>query len=126
MQDGNADFGNDAADDVGFAERAAVHDEGKKKAFEEGGGLVEGFLEGGIEVDVEFAGLVDVGFDAVEEDGGDEVLSGRGLRGDEDLRGGEDGVGGPGFGTRDGEEGIPRWEGREDFERFRERARLVA
>ena len=107
MQDGNANFCNNAADDVGFAERAAVHDEGEEEAFEEGGGFVEGLLEGGVEVDVQFAGLVDIGFDAVEEDSGDEVLGGGGFGGDEDLCGGEGGVRGPGFGTGDGEENIP-------------------
>ena len=77
-------------------------------------------------MDVEFAGFVDVGFDAVEEDGGDEVLGGGGLGGDEDLGCGEGGVGGPGFGAGDGEEDVPGWEGGEDFEGFGEGAGFVA
>jgi hypothetical protein len=69
-------------------------------------------------VDVEFAGFLDVLLHAVEEDCGDEVLGCGGLRGDEDLSCCESSVRCPGFGTGDGEEYVPRWKRRKNFEWF--------
>jgi hypothetical protein len=118
VQDRYAHFRNHAADDVRFSECAAVHDEWEEEAFEEGCGLVEGLFEGIVEMDVEFAVFVDVLFDAVEEDGGDEVLCCGGLRGDEDFGSGEGCVRCPGFGAGDGKEHVPRWKRGQDLEWF--------
>lgn len=75
VQNGDADFGKDGADDVGFTEGAgAIGDKGKEETLEESGGFVKGFFQGVVEMDVKFLCLVDVVFDAVEENGSDEVL----------------------------------------------------
>lgn len=77
-------------------------------------------------MDVEAVGFVDVGADAVEEDGVEEELHGGRGGGDEDACCGVDGVGGPGFRAGDGEEGRPGGKGGEDFEGFGEGAGFVA
>lgn len=55
-----------------FAEGAAGRTEGEEETFVEGGGFVEGFFEGFVEVDVEFFGFCNVFSDTVEEDEVDE------------------------------------------------------
>lgn len=102
VQDRDADFRDHTADDVRFSEGAAVQDEGEEEAFEEGSGLVERLFKGVVEVDIKFTVFLDVLFDAVEENGRDEVLCCGGLRGDEDFGGGEGCVWCPGFGPGDG------------------------
>lgn len=68
MQDGYADAGQHAADDVGFSESASsAVDKREEKAFEEGGGLVQGFLQCFVEVYIELLGIVDVFSDSREE-----------------------------------------------------------
>ena len=66
MEDRYTDFCDHAANDVRFSKRATVHDKWKEKTFEEGCGFVEGLFEGIVEVDVEFAGFLDVLLHAVE------------------------------------------------------------
>lgn len=75
---------------------------------------------------VEFFGFVDVVADAVEEDGVDEFLGNVGFGGDEDARGGVDGVWRPFLWLGDFEEGLPLRECWEDFEGFGERPGFVA
>lgn len=103
MQDRYAHFGDDAADDMRLSKRTAVHDEGEEETFEEGCGLVQGLSDGVVQVDVEFAVLMDVLLDAIEKDGGDEVLCSCGLGGDEDLGCRKGSVGRPGLRAGDGE-----------------------
>lgn len=53
VQDGDGDFGNDGGDNDGVALRAGnVCEHGEDNALEEGGGLVECFLESIVEVHV--------------------------------------------------------------------------
>ena len=119
MQDWYAYFRDDTADDVRFSECAAVHDKREEEALEESCRLVEGFFEGIVEVDVEFAVLVDVLFHAVEEHCGYKMLSRGGLGRDEDFGCGKGCVWSPGFRARDGKECVPRRKCREDLEWFR-------
>lgn len=104
---------------------ARLH-EGKQEAFEEAGGFVEGLFQRVVDVYVEFFGFVDVVADAVEEDRVDEFLGNVGFGGDEDARGGVDGVWCPFLWLGDFEEGLPLRECWEDFERFGEGPGFVA
>lgn len=111
MQDGDGDAGDDARNNMCFAEGAgAAGDEGEEKTLEEAGGFVEGLFERVVDVHVQFFSFVDLFADAVEEDGGDEVLGDVGFGGDEDAGGGVYGVGGPFVGLGDVEECVPVWE----------------
>lgn len=112
---------------MGFAEGAgAGADEGEEQTLEEGGGLVKGFLEGFVQVDIELLGLVYVFTDAGEQDVVNKGLGeGRAGRGEE-LGCFVGGVCGPGVWAGDAEESVPLWEGRENLERLGKFARLVA
>ena len=86
MQHGDGAAHEHAGDDVRFTQGAGpVLNEREQKPLEEGRRLVEGFLDGFVQVHVEFFGLVDVGANPVEEDGFEEGLRERGRRRCEDF-----------------------------------------
>lgn len=72
VQDGDGDAREDGADDLRFFEGGRGVAKREKEALEEGGGLVEGFFDGVVEVDVEALVFGNVVADALEEDGGQE------------------------------------------------------
>ena len=127
VEDRDGDFGDDGGDDDGVALGAgSVCEHGEDDAFEEGAGLVEGFLERAVQVYVELMGFLDVVLYSGEEDGVEEDLCGLRLRGDEDAGRGEHGVGCPVLWACDAEECLPGGNCGEDLEGFGELAGLVA
>ena len=127
MQHGDGDLCDNRGDDGGFALGAAtLCQHGEDDALEEGAGLVQGLLEGVVQVDVELLRLGDVRLDRGEEDGVEEDLRVVGLRRDEDAGRGVHGVGGPVLRASDAQEGLPGGDGGEDLEGLGELAGLVA
>ena len=81
---------------MGFSEGAKTAAyQREEKAFEEGGGFVEGLFQGFVQVDVEFLGFVDVVTYSFEDYRLEEALGHDWLSGDEDLGSFVAGVGGP-------------------------------
>ena len=69
VQHRDGDAHEDRGYNVGFSEGAesAAH-QGEEKALEEGGGFVESLLQGFVQVDVEFLGLMNVVAHSLEDD----------------------------------------------------------
>jgi hypothetical protein len=88
VKNGDADFGDDAADDDGFAEGAGAGlAEREEDALEEGGGLVQSAFERLIGLNAQLLGVGDFLADAVVEDLVEEALALFGIkRRDEDPR----------------------------------------
>ena len=109
-----------------FAKSALPVDEREEKAFEPGAGFVERSFQRIEEVDIQLLRLVNIFADSIKKDCSEEGLRDVGFGRNKDLGGFVAGVGGPNFGSRDGEEFFPLGKCGDDFEGFREFAGLVA
>lgn len=109
-----------------FAESALAVDEREEKAFEPGAGFVERSFQRIEEVDIQLLRLVNIFADSIEQDCPEEDLCDLRFGRYKDLGGFVAGVGGPRFGTRDGEELFPLWKCGDDLKGFGEFAGLVA